>query len=310
VPFPGQVVVVGSANLDSTFTMARLPAAGETVTGAALSEAQGGVGANQAVAAARAGAAVDLVAAVGEDEGGAGLLADLARDGVGVDHCIRIAGEPTGRAAIWVDASGENQIVVAGGANDRLDPDAVHAALAAIDGAAVLLCQLETPRAAEPALRWARDHGALGILNASPALPAADLPRGASAVIVNEGEARAIAGSSGPADPAADAAAIAASLGADTVVVTLGGAGVLALHGGEQLRTEAPAVKPVDTTGAGDAFAGALAARLAAGAPIDSALAFACAAGALATTARGASTSPRAKEVEALLSARVEGSVP
>jgi len=293
--------VVGSANLDSTFAMARLPAAGETVTGAVLSEAQGGVGANQAVAAARAGAAVELLAAVGDDEGGTGLLADLARDGVGVDHCLRIAGEPTGRAAIWVDASGENQIVVAGGANDRLDPDAAEGALAAIDGAAVLLCQLETPRAAEPALRWARERGVLGILNASPAVPAAALPRGASAVIVNEGEARTIAGSSGPADPAADAAAIASSLGADTVVVTLGGAGVLALHHGERLRIDAPAVTPVDTTGAGDAFAGALAARLAAGDPIEPALAFACAAGALATTARGASTSPRANEVEALL---------
>lgn len=293
--------MVGSANLDSTFAMARLPAAGETVTGAVLSEAQGGVGANQAVAAARAGAAVELLAAVGDDEGGTGLLADLARDGVGVDHCLRIAGEPTGRAAIWVDASGENQIVVAGGANDRLDPDAAEGALAAIDGAAVLLCQLETPRAAEPALRWARERGVLGILNASPAVPAAALPRGASAVIVNEGEARTIAGSSGPADPAADAAAIASSLGADTVVVTLGGAGVLALHHGERLRIDAPAVTPVDTTGAGDAFAGALAARLAAGDPIEPALAFACAAGALATTARGASTSPRANEVEALL---------
>jgi ribokinase len=300
----GQVVVVGSANLDSTFAMARLPGAGETVTGASLSEAQGGVGANQAVAAARAGATVQLLAAVGDEEAGAGLLAGLARDGVGVDHCLRVAGEPTGRAAIWVDGTGENRIVVAGGANERLTPAAVEDALAAVDGAAVVLCQLETPRAAGPALAWARDRGAIGILNASPALPAADLPRGARVVVVNEGEARAIAASGGRSDPADAAARIAADLGAETVVVTLGGAGALAHHRGEQLRVASPKVRPVDTTGAGDAFAGALAARLALDDPLERALEFACAAGALATTARGASTSPTAAEVTRLLQAR------
>lgn len=293
--------MVGSANLDSTFRMARLPAAGETVTGAALSEAQGGVGANQALATARAGAAVELLAAVGDDEGGAGLLADLSRDGVGVDHCLRVAGEPTGRAAIWVDESGENRIVVAGGANDRLDAEAVERSLSTIDSATVVLCQLETPRAAGPALRWAREQGAPGILNASPARQAAELPRGATVVIVNAGEARAIVGAGGAGDPEADAAAIATSLEAETVVVTLGGAGVLALHRGELLRVDAPEVEPVDTTGAGDAFAGALAARLSTGAPIEQALAFACAAGALTTTRPGASTSPRAEEIETLL---------
>jgi ribokinase len=301
VPPSGKVVVVGSANLDSTFSMARLPAPGETVTGAALGEAQGGVGANQAIAAARAGAPVELVAAVGDDEGGAGLLADLARDGVGVGHCIKVAGEPTGRAAIWVDASGENRIVVAGGANDRLDRDAVAGALAAVDDAAVVLCQLETPQAAGPALSWAGAHGAIGILNASPAPPLSELPHGAQIIVVNEGEARAIAASGEGSEPGENAAAIAAVLEAETVVVTLGAAGALAHQRGEQLRVDAPAVDPIDTTGAGDAFAGALAARLAAADPLEQALRFACAAGALTATASGASTSPSAADVQALL---------
>lgn len=297
---PARVVVVGSANLDSTFSMARLPAPGETVVGAVLSEAQGGVGANQAVAVARAGARSELLAAVGDDPAGAGLLADLARDGVGVGHCLRIPGEPTGRAAIWVDASGENRIVVAGGANDHLTPEKVGDALAAIDPPAVVLCQLETPAAACTALEWAAGHGALGILNASPAAAMTRLPRGARVVVVNQGEARAIVASGASSDPAEDAIAIAAGLDAETVVVTLGAAGALAHHHGARLRVDAPHVDPVDTTGAGDAFAGALAARLAAADPFDEALDFACAAGALATTAGGASTSPTAAEVEAL----------
>lgn len=301
MPTAGQVLVVGSVNLDATFEVARLPAAGETVTGAALSHQQGGVGANQAVAAARSGATVELVAALGTDAASETLLGALREAGVGVGHCLRIDEVPSGQAAIWVDASGENRIVVAGGANERLDAAAVEGQLDGVSPA-VVLCQLETPvEAAAAALAWARENGAIGMLNASPAMSAGELPRGASVIVVNEGEARAIAGSNG-GDAAVDATAIASALDAETVVITRGGDGVLAHHRGETFTRPSPKVDPIDTTGAGDAFAGALAARLAAGDALGDALTFASAVGALATTGVGATAAvPTAAAVEDFL---------
>jgi ribokinase len=297
---PGQVLVVGSVNLDATLSMARIPAAGETVSGARLSHQQGGVGANQAVAAARSGAPTELVAALGTDAAAETLLGALRDSGVGVERCHRLDDVPSGQASIWVDESGENRIVVAGGANERLDAEAVQAGLEGVSPA-VVLCQLETPiEAAAAALDWARKNGALGMLNASPALPAAELPRGASVIVVNEGEAQAITGGKGSAE--ADAAAIATALDAETVVITRGGDGALAHHRGQTVTRDSPKVEPVDTTGAGDAFTGALAARLAAGDELADALTFACAVGALATTGVGATAAvPTAAETEAFL---------
>jgi len=327
---PGQVLVVGSVNLDATLSMARIPAAGETVSGAKLSHQQGGVGANQAVAAARSGAPTELVAALGTDAAAETLLGALRDSGVGVERCHRLDDVPSGQASIWVDESGENRIVVAGGANERLDAAAVKSKLEGLSPA-VVLCQLETPvEAAAAALAWARENGALGMMNASPALPVAKLPRGASVIVVNEGEARSIAasagggGSAGGADRGAersgetddaaspgadaemqaalDAAAIATALDAETVVITRGGDGALAHHRGQTVTRDSPKVEPVDTTGAGDAFTGALAARLAAGDSPADALAFACAVGALATTGIGATAAvPTAAETEAFL---------
>lgn len=309
---PGQVLVVGSVNLDATLSMARIPAAGETVTGATLSHQQGGVGANQAVAAARSGALTELVAALGTDAAAETLLGALRESGVGVERCHRLDDVPSGQASIWVDESGENRIVVAGGANERLDAAAVRAQLDGLSPA-VVLCQLETPvEAAAAALAWARDNGALGMLNASPAMDAGALPRGAAVIVVNEGEARHIAGSipaqpaatttDGEAQAAADADAIAGALDAETVVITRGGDGALAHHRGRTVTCNSPKVDPLDTTGAGDAFAGALAARLAAGDELADALTFACAVGALATTGVGATAAvPTAAETEAFL---------
>ncbi len=309
---PGQVLVVGSVNLDATLSMARIPAAGETVGGATLTHQQGGVGANQAVAAARSGAPTELVAALGTDAAAETLLAALRAAGVGVERCHRLADVPSGQASIWVDQTGENRIVVAGGANERLDAAAVRSRLEGVSPA-VVLCQLETPvEAAAAALAWARENGALGMLNASPALPVAELPRGAAVIVVNEGEARSIAASAGDgsASPAADgeiqaaldAAAIAGALDADSVVITRGGDGALAHHRGVTVTRTSPKVAPIDTTGAGDAFTGALAARLAAGVELPDALTFACAVGALATTGVGATAAvPTAAETEAFL---------
>lgn len=302
---PGPVVVVGSANIDSTFSMERLPSPGETVAGASLTEATGGVGANQAVAASRSGAAVELVAAVGAGEGGTALLASLRREGVGVEFCRRLDGTATGRAAIWVDRSGENRIVVASGANAELNAATVEMALAEIEVAKVILCQLETPpEAASAALRWAMDNGATGILNASPVMDRAELPTDAAIVVVNQIEAAHIARQAGVSthDPVQHAGTIREVLNAPTVVVTLGAEGAIACCHGEISRTSSHQVDAVDTTGAGDAFAGSLAARLALGEALESALVFACAAGALATTQVGAcSAAPAADAVEAFM---------
>ncbi len=311
MPTPGQVLVVGSVNLDATLSMARIPTAGETVTGATLSHQQGGVGANQAVAAARSGARTELVGALGTDAAAETLLGALRESGVGVERCHRLDGVPSGQASIWVDESGENRIVVAGGANERLDADAVRAQLDGLSPA-VVLCQLETPvEAAAAALAWARENGALGMLNASPAMDAGALPHGTAVIVVNEGEARHIAGSipaqpaattDGEAQAAADAGAIAGVLDAETVVITRGGDGALAHHRGVTITRNSPKVDPIDTTGAGDAFTGALAARLAAGDDLADALTFACAVGALATTGVGATAAvPTAAETGAFL---------
>jgi ribokinase len=301
----GKVVVVGSANVDSTFFMERLPEAGQTVTGARVSEAQGGVGANQALAAARSGAEVELIAAVGNDEIGSALLAGLRQEGVGVARCLYLDEAPTGRASIWVDGTGENRIVVASGANGHLDAAAVTSALAGLAEPAIVLCQLETrAEAAGAALAWARERGAVGILNASPAPAPGALPPVAAMIVVNEGEARAIAAGAGAAadGPEGYAAAIAGASGAETVIVTLGPAGALAHHRGDFIRFTPPAVDAIDTTGAGDAFAGALAARLAVGESLERALTFACVSGALATTLAGAGPAiPDANSVEQIL---------
>ena len=279
---PGTVVVVGSLNQDVIVETERRPAAGETVLGRSLSTAQGGKGGNQAAAAARAGARVAMAGCVGDDAAGEALLAGLGRAGVDTAPVRVLAGETSGTAVIVVDGAGENSIVVVAGANGRLAAADVEAAVA---GAAIVLVQLEIPEAAVAAA--ARGAARL-VLNASPVRALADdVLAAADPLIVNAGEAAALAEAGAEADPDALAAALLAR-GARSVVVTLGADGARWTTPEGTLACPAPAVEVVDTTGAGDVFAGTLAAELSRGAEPESALAAAVAAGAEAVGWRGA----------------------
>ena len=315
-----EVVVVGSLNRDLIVETDRRPAAGETVLGRSLSSAQGGKGANQAAAAARAGARVAMVGCVGDDAAGAELLGGLERAGVEIGTVRVLEGETSGAAVIVVDGAGENSIVVIAGANARLAAADVEHALAEA-APAVVLAQLEVP---EEAVAQAARGGARLVLNASPvrALPG-ELLAAADPLIVNAGEAAALAadrgeGDAGPGDDAdpdalaaagpgddadpdalaaagpgddADPDALAAALlarGARSVVITLGADGARWTTQEGTIACPAPRVDVVDTTGAGDVFAGTLAARLSRGAAPRDALAAAVAAGAEAVGWLGA----------------------
>ncbi len=268
-----RVCVVGSINWDLTLDVASLPRPGETVLASSLAHAPGGKGGNQAVAAARAGARVQFVGAVGDDPAADLLMAHLRSVGVGVDAVLRRRG-PSGTAIIVVDAGGENTIVVAPGANATLSVSPTWRA-----ECDVLLTQLEIPvPTALAAARGAQSAGAVVMVNASPAGQdhdaVADLAGVADVVIVNEHEA-----GNWPWRPA-------------HLVITLGARGARYLGSDGEFEVPAPAVEAVDTTGAGDVFAGVLAASWPAhsGSPAQrlAALRRACAAGALATLVRGA----------------------
>ncbi|MEN3360653.1 MAG: ribokinase [Mycobacteriales bacterium] len=283
---PGPVVVLGSCNLDLVLPVERIPGPGETMLAAGLSRVPGGKGANQAVAAARAGVDCRIVGAVGRDDAGRLLRSALAESTVDVS-ALRELDVPTGLAVVTVAADGENAIVVAAGANAELAP-LLAAELASIAGAAVLLVQLEVPvDAVRAGAAAARRAGALVLLNAAPARPLpVDLLGLVDLLVVNEHEAAALAGLPG-ADPDHAAQRLARTVPA--VVVTLGAAGSLyRTAGGHTERVPAVPARVVDTTGAGDTFCGVLAAELAAGRPVGPAIRWASAAASLAVEAAGA----------------------
>lgn len=281
-----QVDVVGSVNVDLVLRVDDLPAPGETVMAVDFARMPGGKGANQAAAAARMEAATRLLAAVGDDEAGVWMREQLAQAGVDVSAVAPRPGLPTGAAHIAVDARGENQIIVLPGANHALGP------VTPLEDALVVLAQNEVP--VESIASAFAETAALRLLNAAPAEPTALAIFGlVDVLIVNEHElARyaAVAGITG-----ADEAALAHGLlmrgqGAPrlAVVVTLGARGCLAVWRDRQVAVPAFPVVPLDTIGAGDCFCGALAALLAGGSDLASALPMANAAAALCTQARGA----------------------
>jgi len=269
-----RLAVVGSINLDLVARAERLPRPGETVTGAVFSRVPGGKGANQALAAARLGAEVALVGCVGDDGFADEALAELRAAGVSLAGVRRTAGQ-TGVALVAVDASGENEIVVAPGANLELRPEDV--VLPEVDG---VLCQQEIPPAA--VARAAELAPGRFFLNAAPARP--DPPE-ADVTIVNRFELESLPSRRG------------------LVCLTLGAEGAVLLEdGAEVARAAPPPVEAVDGTGAGDAFTACLVVSLLEGRPREEALRRACAAGALAASRPGAQTSlPTAEEVDALL---------
>jgi ribokinase len=296
------VVVFGSINLDLVTRVPRLPAPGETLIGSGFASYPGGKGANQALAAARTGAVVRMYGAVGRDAAAASALALLRAASVDVAG-VRAVDAPTGCATILVDDAGENAIVVVPGANERVDPDAVPDAVLA--PRAILLLQQEVPPSANAALiaRAARARMRI-VLNAAPARPlTAKLLAMIDALIVNQSEAAALASMFGwPAEAGAFAAAAAADIDGLEVVVTRGAAGAISVRGRDQIHVAAPGVDVIDTTGAGDAFAGAFAAALDAGDDRPKALSIATAAGSLACTMHGAQPALPARDaIDALL---------
>lgn len=273
----------------------RLPAPGETLMGTRFQTGYGGKGANQAVAAARLGAAVAMVARVGGDVFGADMLANFAAQGIDVARVLRTEGVSSGVAPIAVDDAGRNAIIVVAGANALLTPADVDAAAPTIRRARVLLCQLEVPlETSLRALTLAREAGVLTILNPAPApeaLPDAML-RVSDLVCPNESEASAISGI--PVTDAASAEAAGRVLvgrGARAAIVTLGAAGCLYVSASETWRAPAPVVTAVDTTGAGDCFLGSLAFFLARAAGLRDAAIRAAAVAALSVQRPGTQTS-------------------
>ena len=293
----GRIVVVGSLNADLTIYCENLPKPGETVQGNGFAVNPGGKSANQAVAAGRLGGYVSLVGAVGEDANGSMLEASVAGAGVDVSH-VRTSSEPTGVAVIAVDARGENNIIISAGANGTLSPADVAGAADVLEGAAVVsLCLEVSMDTVLAAAQAGHDAGATVLLNLSPyaEIPSA-LAGLTDVLLVNAHEAALFLGLAVPGSdsPAAEWQAVReqfAARGIRQVLVTLGSQGSVVLdstspHSGVVF--VAPTrVAAVDTTGAGDAFTGAVAVRLAAGDALADAAAFASVAAALATTRKG-----------------------
>jgi ribokinase len=303
---PPRVCVVGSANIDLTFRTARLPQPGETLAGRGFQIGFGGKGANQSVMAARLGAAVTMIARVGNDVFGEQTLHNFQEHGIDAAFVGRDADRPTGVASIVVEDTGQNCILLVPGANAGMSPEDVRAATPAIESAGVLLGQLEVPaEATREAFRIARRGGVRTILNPAPAAPLDDeLLHLTDLCIPNEMEAEQLTGQ--PVTTPAEAektARVLLARGAGAVLVTLGERGVLLVEGDRSEHVPPLPVRAVDASGAGDAFIGSLAVFLVEGLSLREAARRANFAAALSVTRPGTQASfPTRAEVEARLS--------
>jgi len=292
-PDPAEVCVLGSLNLDLVARVARLPGPGETVLGTDFQEHPGGKGANQAVAAARAGARVAMIGAVGDDDAGRRLRGVIETEGIDV-HALATVDAPTGRALIGVDDRGENSIMVVPGANGALTPDMVRNASGVLRGARVLLMQLEVPMDVIEVACELADPDTVVVLNPAPAavLPTSVLQR-VDVLIPNEHELALLGGVSQVF-----------ATGLTRLLVTQGARGALLVDAsGHSERIDPWPVTPVDTTAAGDAFCGVFAASLAQGRSWSDAARRAGVGGALATTRPGALASlPHEHELQGAIS--------
>lgn len=299
-----KIVVVGSSNTDMIIKLDRIPLPGETRLGGEFMTAAGGKGANQAVAAARAGGDVTLVARVGEDMFGERAVAGLVECGINVEH-VRQDKKPSGVALIFVGEDGENSIAVGSGANAMLSPTDVHQAQASIDAADIVMMQLESPLlTVQAAAESAAAKHVRVILNPAPAQPLPDaLLKLVSVLTPNETEAELLTGVKVLDDASCDQAAdILLSKGVKVVVITLGSKGAYVATSEWRRHVPGFPATAVDTTAAGDCFNGALGVALAEGMEMLDAVRFANAAGSIAVTRMGAQPSaPSRQEIEALL---------
>lgn len=307
----GKIVVVGSSNTDMVVRLRRLPAPGETLFGETFAMLPGGKGANQAVAASRAGGRVSFIGRVGRDDLGDRALSGLVKEGIDVRGVSRDVSAPSGVALIWVSAAGENSIAVSPGANGRLASKHITQAAKVFSQASVVLLQLETPLSSvRVAARLANQVGACVILNPAPAmrLPR-ELLRNIAVLTPNESEAESLTGIRVTDDAsAARAARRLHEQGVETVIITLGSRGAYVSSHSVTERIAGLKVKAVDTTGAGDVFNGTLAVALAEGRALRQAVRFANVAAARSVTRRGAQPSaPIRSEILRYLATRTRG---
>lgn len=305
IPVKPKILVVGSSNTDMVLRLPRLPRPGETLLGGEFESAAGGKGANQAVAAARAGGHVSFLARVGTDDLGENAIAGFRRDGIDVAHVLRTEGKPSGVALILVSEKGENSIGVAPGANASLSPEDVHAAISAFEQAEIVLVQLETPlQTVAAVVDLANSLGKRVILNPAPAAELSeDLLNGVSLLTPNETEAEILSEIRVTDGETAERAGRELQRrGVASVIVTCGAAGVLLLEGARGMLVPTRRVAAVDTTAAGDVFNGALAVALGEGRTLEASVRFANAAASISVTRRGAQPSaPYREEIEAAL---------
>ena len=300
-----RIVVVGSSNTDMIIKVPHVPVPGETIIGGKFSTAAGGKGANQAVAAARAGGDVTFIARLGDDMFGQQAKDGFVKDNINVDHVLTDKDAPSGVALIFVGEDGENSIAVASGANANLSPSDVQAASDAISSADILVMQLETPlETVLKAASIASKNGVKVILNPAPAQKLSDdILSHVSILTPNESEAELLTGIK--VETERDVAAVADALmakGIETVIVTMGPKGAFVATADSKEVIPGFSVKAVDATAAGDVFNGTLAVAVAEGRPLKEAVTFANAAAALSVTKLGAQPSaPTREEIDKFL---------
>lgn len=300
-----KITVIGSTNVDLCSTISHLPAAGETVTGGRFMQANGGKGANQAIAASRLGGDVTFISALGDDSLGTSLLAHFNEEGIDTENVFRIGGESTGIALILIDSKGENVIAVNPGANGCLTPGKIEECRGVIETSDLIVMQAEIPyESVKLAASIAAAAGVKVLYNPAPVCEVDNgLMSAVDLLVVNRNEAATLSG-------AADYREAAAELhrrGAGWVVVTLGSEGAYCFNGKEELFVPSFKVKAVDAVGAGDTFCGALAVSFAENGTVDAAtMKFASAAAAISVTRPGAQPSiPTKEETSEFLKTRV-----
>jgi ribokinase len=302
-----EIVVIGSLNMDLSIRVPRIPLPGETISGENLVTSAGGKGANQAAACANLGSQVTMIGAVGQDDFGRRMKEGLRKVGINVSFIQENPGVPSGTAMIMVDAAGENVIVLSAGANSYVVIDRNAEEL--IRNAKILLLQLEIPTGIVfRSIEIANDAGVPVLLNPAPAIALPnEIYSRIDYLIPNEIEASILSGVEVKDIASAEkAAGILLDRGVKTVIITLGANGAFLASGNNRHAIPAMKINPVDTTGAGDAFIGGFAAAIVEGKPLEEALHYATAAGALAATKAGAQSSlPSRQELEQFVKLRV-----